>query len=94
MITHFCDRCGGAIPLEVTRYIARIEVFAAADPLVIDLEDLLRDHRQEMDRLLEVCEGRSEEELMRDVYVRLQFQLCRNCQKAYLADPLPRAPKG
>lgn len=88
MITHFCDRCGNAIEGGAVRYIARIEVFAAADPLVIDLEDLLRDHRKEMDRLLEACKDRTEEELMRDVYVRFQYDLCRDCQRSYVADPL------
>jgi len=53
------------------------------------LEDLLRDTRREMDALLAKCEQFSEEELMRDVYVKFEFDLCRACQKAYVADPLP-----
>ena len=30
----------------------------------------------------------TEEELMRDVYVKFEFDLCRVCQKAYVTDPL------
>ena len=88
MITHICDRCGRRIQKGQLRYIAKIEVLAAADPLEITLEDLLRDTRREMDALLAQCEQSSEEELMRDVYVKFEFDLCRACQKSYVTDPL------
>jgi hypothetical protein len=88
MITHICDRCGRPIEQGRLRYIARIEVISAADPFEITLEDLLRDTRREMDALLQQCEQLSEEELMRDVYVKFEFDLCRACQKAFVADPL------
>lgn len=73
------------------RYIARIQVYAAPDPVQISLEDLLTDQRAQMEALLRQCEQMTEEELMRDVYVELQFDLCRACQRAFLADPLPLA---
>ena len=41
-----------------------------------------------MDALLQQCEQLTEEELMRDVYVKFEFDLCRVCQKAYVTDPL------
>ena len=88
MITHICDRCGRPLEQGQLRYIARIEVLAAADPLEITLDDLLRDSRREMDALLEQCEHLTEEELMRDVYVKFEFDLCRSCQKSYVTDPL------
>ena len=88
MITHICDRCGKPIEKDELRYIAKIEVFAAADPLAITVEDLFTDHRPEIDRLLSACEKLSEEELMRDVHVQYQFDLCRECQKIYVRDPL------
>jgi hypothetical protein len=93
MITHICDRCGRPIEKGQLRYTARIEVVAAADPLEIGLEELLRDTRREMDALLEQCEQRTEEELMRDVYVRFEFDLCRTCQQSYVTDPLSLARK-
>ena len=91
MITHICDRCGRPIEQGQLRYVARIEVFAAADPLEITLEDLLRDTRREMASLLQQCQELTEEELMRDVYVKFEFDLCRTCQKAYVTDPLSAA---
>lgn len=91
MITHICDRCGRAIEQDQVRYIAKIQVFAAADPLSITFEDLLQDHTSEIERLLRQCEELSEEELMRDVHVEFQFDLCRACQKTYVVNPLAAA---
>jgi hypothetical protein len=88
MITHICDRCGRAIEKGEVRYIAKVQVFAAGDTLEISLEDLLEDPAARMDRLLEQCAGLTEEELMRDVFVELQFDLCCRCQRAYLANPM------
>jgi len=88
MITHICDRCGRPLEQGQLRYIARIEVVAAADPLEITIDDLLRDTRREMDALLEQCEHLTEEQLMRDVYVKFEFDLCHFCQKSYVTDPL------
>ena len=63
-------------------------VFAAADPLEISAEELREDHTEETDRLLKQCTAMTEEELMRDVFVEFQFDLCRACQRAYLGNPL------
>jgi hypothetical protein len=71
-----------------TRYIARIQVLAAADPLEISSEDLQEDHSDEIDRLLKQCAEMTEKELMEDVFVEFRFDLCRKCQKAYIANPL------
>ncbi len=92
MITHICDRCGSPIERNELRYVAKIEVYAAADLLEITAEDLLRDHTEELDRLLEQCERMSEDELMQDVHVQMHFDLCRACQRAFLASPLGTAP--
>ena len=88
MMNRLCDRCGRAIEKKALRYVAKIQVFAAYDPLEITFEDLTRDHSAEIDALLEQCEGMTEDELMRDVYVEFHFDLCRECQKAYVAEPL------
>jgi hypothetical protein len=93
MITHLCDRCGRAIEHDQVRYVAQIQVFAAPDPLTITFEDLLQDHTSEMERLLRQCDELSEEELMRDVHVEFQFDLCRACQKVYVTNPLATASR-
>lgn len=88
MITHFCDRCGQPIEKGTLRFITKIQVYAAADQLEITAEDLHESHREEIARLLAQCEGMTEEELMRDVHVEFQYDLCRRCQRAFLANPL------
>lgn len=94
MIAHICDRCCRPLEEGTQRYIARIEVFAAADPLVISEEELRRDRRQEVQTAMDKCAEMSEEELMRDVYVEFKFTLCRPCQRAYIGDPLPMIHAG
>jgi hypothetical protein len=91
MTTRLCDRCGQSIDGGALRYIAKIQVYAAYDPMSITFEDMTRDHRPEIREILKQCEGLTEEELMRDVYVDFAFDLCRACQRAYIADPLPPA---
>jgi hypothetical protein len=89
MATRLCDRCGQLIEEGALRYIAKIQVYAAYDPLNIDFEDMTRDHTAEISEILKRCEDLTEEELMQDVYVDFQFDLCRPCQRFYIKDPLP-----
>jgi hypothetical protein len=89
MITHICDRCGQPIEAGQLRFLARIEVFAPPDVLPIGPQDLFSNTTEEMEQILKQCEGMTEEELMRDVYVNFEFDLCRPCQQAYIANPLP-----
>ncbi len=89
-----CDRCGQPLEQGALRYVAKIQVFAAYDPLEITFEDITRDHTDEIKKIVEQCKDLTEEELMRDVWVEFQFDLCRPCQRAYITDPLPAADKG
>jgi hypothetical protein len=94
MITHICDRCGRPIEKGELRFVAKLQVFAAADTLEITPEDLAVDRRDEIANLLRQCGKLTEEELMRDVFVELRFDLCRRCQRAYLAAPLSGGSEG
>ena len=89
MPTRLCDRSGQVIEPGALRYIAKIQVFAAYDPLNVDFEDMTHDHTNEIKEILKRCEGLTEEELMQDVYVDFQFDLCRARQRTYIKDPLP-----
>ncbi|MFH0952794.1 MAG: hypothetical protein V1873_00535 [Verrucomicrobiota bacterium] len=91
MITRVCDRCGQPIEEGGLRYEAKIQVFAAYDPLEISFEDLAADHTEEIRQIIEKCGDLTEEELMKDVYLDFHFDLCRPCQRAYIKDPLPVA---
>lgn len=87
--THVCDRCGRPLEAGETRYIARIEVYAAPSNIEIPAEELERDRSEEIAGLMRQCEGMSEEELMRDVHVEFRYDLCRPCQRDYIRAPLP-----
>jgi len=89
LITHLCDRCGQPLAKGQLRYTVKIQVFAAYDELEVSGKDLLKDHKQEILALIERTKGMTEEELMREVYVELKFDLCRDCQREYLEQPLP-----
>lgn len=91
MTNRICDRCGQPLEPKSLRYIARIQVYAAYDPLEITFEDLTRDYSAEMHRIMEECRDLTEEKLMRDVYVDFTFDLCPGCQKQYIQNPLQLA---
>ena len=84
-----CDACGDGLLIDAdVRYLVRIEVFAAYDPMELSREDLARDHRSEMARLIEDMRHMDPQELEDQVYKKLQFDLCPKCQRIYLRDPL------
>ncbi len=88
---HSCDICGQVLlGRSDIRYEVRIEVKAAFDPLEMRDEDLGRDIRGEIAKVLQQLEGISEEEAQNEVYRQFEFDLCAACQKKYLKDPLPR----
>jgi len=86
---HFsCDLCGQ--PLRDSRFVARVEVFPAFDPDEITEEDLDVDHLQDIAELIEHSEITGQP-IKDDCDVcRLRFDLCRECRKRYLDDPLGR----
>jgi hypothetical protein len=73
---------------EDTRYVVKIEVYAAYDPMEIGGEDFKDDHSEEIQGLLEEMEGMESEELEDQVYKTMRFDLCQQCHEAYLKDPL------
>ena len=84
-----CDVCGESLLIESdVRYRVRIEVFAAYDPLEISRGDLQRDLRKEMAELIERMKTMDPAELEDQVYKRFEYDLCPECQKVYLKDPL------
>ena len=88
-----CDRCGAALLVgSDVRYEVRIEVKAAYDPMEITREDLKRDLRGEMARLIEKMSGMSKEEAEAQVFKSFKFDLCPPCQKLYVRAPLPSLP--
>ena len=89
MVHYTCDMCGKTLLSdEDVRYVVKIEVYAAYDPLEITEEDLNKDHKQEIADLLSNMDDMEAEELEEGVYKRLRFDLCAACQRRYLANTL------
>lgn len=91
MTTRLCDRCGQLIEPTELRFVAKIQVYAAYDPINVSFDELTRDHSDEIREIIRRCDGLTEEELLRDVYVDFEFDLCHACQRKYIANPLPPA---
>ena len=89
---HFsCDLCGKELLVEEDlRYVAKIEVYAAYDPLEITEEDLEQDHMEEISELIKSMEHMDQQELEDQVYKSFRFDLCPECHKKFLKDPLSR----
>jgi hypothetical protein len=93
MVVYRCDGCGRELPTGSLRYHVKIDVRAAYDKMEIGLAELVRDHRQEMLRLIERLEGKSSKELEETIYKHVEFDLCPSCQRAYLHAPLRFHPE-
>jgi hypothetical protein len=90
MIHYTCDLCKRAIdPQEDLRYVVKIEISAAFDPVVGEDEDD-RDHLQEIQELLEQLENSHGDQIGDDVYQELRFDLCPECRKRFGKNPLGR----
>ena len=51
-------------------------------------QDLARDFREEIARVLQQLEGLSVAEAQNQVYRLYEFDLCPKCQRAYIRNPL------
>jgi hypothetical protein len=75
------------VPGSGTFYRVTIEAVADPTPPTLTAEDLARDHRAEIERLLAQLEGVSEEEALAQVYRRLTLYLCGRCYRSWMEDP-------
>jgi len=91
MIHFTCDLCGKPLLAdEDTRYVVKVEVYAAYDPMEIAPEDLQDDRSDEIRDLLDEMADMDPEHLEDQVYKSFRFDLCGACHAAYLKDPLSR----
>jgi hypothetical protein len=89
MIRYSCDLCKRELdPQDDLRYVVKIEVYAAFDAAAVDDED--RDHLEEIQDILERMEDVSGDEIGDEVYQQLRFDLCPECRKRFLENPLAR----
>jgi len=93
MIHHSCDCCGKRIdPEQQLRYVLRMEVYAALDPLDVDGDPDDRDHLEDLQEILEGLDDPMSEESGDDIYRQLRFDLCPDCARRFVKDPLRREP--
>lgn len=90
MLRYRCDLCHRDLdPEEDLRYVVKMEVYAAFDPMASDEESDDRNHLQEIQDILEQLDD-DDDQIGADVYRQLRFDLCPECHKKFVKNPLGR----
>jgi hypothetical protein len=88
MIQYSCDLCKRPLdPGDELRYVVKLEVYAAFDRVEMDDD---ADNLQEIHEILERMDEANSDQLGDDVYQQLRFDLCPDCRKKFLRNPLGR----
>jgi hypothetical protein len=91
MIRYSCDLCKRELdPQDDLRYIVKVEVYAAFDSAAGCGDDEDRDHLEEIQDVLERMDDASGSEIGDEVYQKLRFDLCPECRKKFVRNPLGR----
>jgi hypothetical protein len=90
MIHYSCDCCKRELDPEDLRYVVKMEVYAAFDPSAMDEAADDRDHLQEIQEILQRSDEAVNDEIASDVYEQLRFDLCPECHRRFLKNPLDR----
>src|SRR5437763_13072741 len=86
-----CDVCGKELTQgDDHRYVVKVEVFAAHDPLAITEAHLDEDHLEAVSQLLRAEEdtGLTDPDLAAPQYKNFRYDLCPECHKKFVRDPL------
>jgi hypothetical protein len=84
----FCDRCVKELtPGKGDFYVVEIRAVADPAPPVFDEQDLSRDLRGEINRLVGELEELSERESMDQVHRRVIIYLCGPCYREWIENP-------
>ncbi len=93
MIHHSCDRCKRVLdPEEDLRYVVRMEIYAAMEPLDVDELEDDRDHLLEIHEMLERLDESDSDLIGDDVYQKKRFDLCSDCYKQFVKHPVGHEP--
>jgi hypothetical protein len=91
MIHYTCDCCKRIIDQsDDVRYVVKMEVYASMDSATDGDSDDERDHLEEIQQILERLEDAADETLGDDVYQTMRFDLCPECRRKFLKNPLGR----
>jgi hypothetical protein len=84
-----CRRCGALLTAgKGNFYVVRIEAFAENSDTVISSEDMSKDHRHEMEKLIAELAKYSGQEIMDMVHRHMTFYLCTSCYKQWIENPV------
>jgi hypothetical protein len=89
MIHHTCDACQQPLGPDDSRFIVRMEVYRALDEVASGVDED-RDHLEEIDDYLARLDDFSDPQRADGASQQLRFDLCEDCHKNFLADPLGR----
>jgi hypothetical protein len=91
--TATCDRCGADLLGAEVHYLAEMKVWAAYDVIEIgsrrQLDEI--DCRAEYRKALAEAARQTDEEAANSICWSRRYDLCAECQKKFLADPLGRS---
>jgi hypothetical protein len=91
MIHYSCDLCKRPLdPENELRYVVKLEVYAAFDPLAVDDGEDDRDNLQDLHEVLERMDDLDNDQIGDDVYQQLRFDLCPECRRKFVKNPLGR----
>ena len=89
MIHYSCDRCKRIINSEEDlRYVVKLEVQAAMEPLQVDEFEDDRDHLLEVQEILERLEDAESEAISDELYQRCRYDLCSECYREFIKNPV------
>jgi hypothetical protein len=84
-----CKRCSKEVhPGRGDYYLVRIDAVADPHPPIITQEDLDQDVGTEIERLIRLMKGLSEEQLERQVYRHKAIYLCVPCFNIWIGNPV------
>ena len=84
-----CDLCGKELRGGGDHYVVKIEVFPTQDPAVLTEADLDEDHMEAVSQMLREMEDMEAPDVEPPSQQR-RYDLCPECRKRYLRDPLNR----
>lgn len=93
MIHYSCDRCSRVLdPQDDLRYSVNLEARAVMESVELNEPQADRDHLLEIHEILERADDLENELIGEEVYQRQRFDLCSDCYRKFIADPMGARP--
>jgi len=94
MIRYECDKCGASMDAnDPNRFIVKLEVYAATGHIEVS-EAEVNAAGEKLEAIIEQLRTADPDEIENQVYRSFRFDVCNACQRALIANPLPRMNRG